>query len=50
VASQLYGVTPYDPATFVVVTATLAVVALVAAWIPAVKAVRIDPLTALRYE
>lgn len=50
VTSQLYGVKPYDPATFLVVGVVLAAVSLVAACIPAIRAIRIDPLTALRYE
>jgi putative ABC transport system permease protein len=49
-ASQLYGVTGHDPATFAIVTVVLGAVAVLAACIPALRAVRIDPLTALRYE
>lgn len=49
-ASQLYGVQPVDPATFLVVPALLTVAALAASSIPAWRATRVDPLVALRYE
>jgi ABC-type lipoprotein release transport system permease subunit len=47
---MLHGVTPNDPATIVVVTASLLIVALCASWIPARRATRIDPSSALRAE
>ena len=50
IASQLYGVTAYDPLTLVSVAAILAVVALVASFVPARRATRVNPLIALRYE
>ncbi|HEY1340773.1 MAG TPA: ABC transporter permease [Bryobacteraceae bacterium] len=49
-ATLLFQVKPTDPYVFVSVAATLAAVALLAAWIPARRAVRIDPIVALRYE
>lgn len=49
-SSLLYGVSPTDPLTFVVVPATLALVALAATWIPARRAAAVEPMTTLRAE
>jgi len=46
----LYGVTPTDRLTFASVTALLALIALFACWLPALRASRVDPLEALRHE
>jgi ABC-type antimicrobial peptide transport system permease subunit len=49
-ASQLYGVTTTDAVAFVVAPIGVVLITVVAAWLPARRAARVDPLTVLRAE
>ncbi|MBV9613807.1 MAG: ABC transporter permease [Acidobacteriaceae bacterium] len=50
VRNQLFGIPPHDPATLVIATLALLIVASLAGFLPALRASRIDPTRALRYE
>ena len=50
IAGFLYGVKAWDPVAFSLVPAILIGVALAAAWLPAIRASRVDPIQALRHE
>ncbi len=50
IESQLYGVKPHDPLSLLAASAAIAVAAILAAFLPARRGIRIDPVRALRYE
>jgi predicted permease len=50
IASQLWGVSPYDPVTLCAVVTIVAVTGLAACYFPARRATRVDPMVALRYQ
>jgi ABC-type antimicrobial peptide transport system permease subunit len=49
-ASFLFDVKAWDPLAFIVTPVLLTAVALLAVWVPAQRAVRVDPMSALRFE
>jgi predicted permease len=50
IASLLFGVTPWDPLVFATIPLVLTAIALMAVWLPAGRASRVNPIVALRYE
>lgn len=48
--SMLYGIAPNDPVTLTLIAVLLGAVAMIASWLPARRAARVDPLEAIRYE
>jgi len=50
VASMLYGISPWNPVILGLVAALLATIAIIASYVPGVRATKVDPMVALRYE
>jgi putative ABC transport system permease protein len=50
IANYLYGVRPSDPMTYVLMAAGLVCISLLACFVPAQRATKVDPMVALRYE
>jgi ABC-type antimicrobial peptide transport system permease subunit len=48
--SFFYGIEPHDPITMIGTVVIMAAVAALAAWVPARRAAKVDPMVALRYE
>jgi len=48
--TMLFGISPFDPTSFVAVSSMLAAIALVASYVPARRAAKVDPVEALRYD
>jgi len=48
--TQLWNISPNDPLTFTVVILVIAIIGVLACWIPARRAVRVEPMIALRHE
>jgi putative ABC transport system permease protein len=49
-ASLLFGISATDPLTFVTISFVLLLVAMLASYIPSIRAMRVDPMVALRYQ